>query len=343
MKIEVGVFAHNEEASIERTITSILLQDIFEKSEFDVVCHILANGCTDKTAARSHSIINENTEINNIFVHELAMGGKSRTWNKYVHELARTDCDIFIFVDADIEIINKDNISKMIRCIVGDNTSVICSSKPVKDINYFPSTKKSVFDRLIGSSADGLNDWTKSVCGSLFALKGDVARSIYLPIGLPVEDGFMCALISTDFFHCNDDNVVPIENVEGIFHLYESERTLTGLINHQTRIVVGSAINSMLFAELWKIGDKSKVQQILKEVSADEQWINNTIAQKLPDTKFGYVPWHFLVKRMVRWSESPDKFSPKSMMIAIFGTALDALVFIRAQFAMARGAGGGYW
>jgi glycosyltransferase involved in cell wall biosynthesis len=343
MKIEIGVFAHNEEANIVKTINNLLSQDIFEYPEYDIVCHILANGCTDNTVTNAAAAINMNSQFNKIQIHDLPLGGKSRTWNKYVHELARFDCDALIFLDADIEIINKDNINRMLECINGSNRPVICSSKPVKDINYFSSAKKSVLDKIIGSSADGLNDWTKSVCGSLYVLKGNIARSIYLPIGLPVEDGFMCALISTDFFDKSDGNVNRIENIEGIFHLYESERTLLGLINHQTRIVVGSSINTVLFGELWKIGDKPKVQQFLKEISSDDQWINRTIAEKLPDTKFGYVPWHFLTKRMVRWSGSSHKFSIRSMVITIIGTTFDTLVFFRAQIAMFRGAGAGYW
>ncbi len=343
MKIEIGVFAHNEEANIEKTINNLLSQDIFENPEHDIVCRILANGCTDNTVINANAAININKQCNIIKIHDLPLGGKSRTWNKYVHELARLDCEVLIFIDADIEIINKNNISKMLECINEENSPVICSSKPVKDINYFSSAKKSFLDKVIGSSADGLNDWTKSVCGSLYVLKGNVARLIYLPIGLPVEDGFMCALISTDFFDKTDGSVNRIENIEGIFHLYESERTLSGLINHQTRIVVGSSINSVLFGELWRIGDKSKVQQFLKEISSDDQWINRTIAKKLPDTKFGYVPWHFLTKRMIRWSGSSHKFTIRSMIIAAVGTAFDTLVFFRAQIAMHRGAGAGYW
>ena len=343
MKIEIGVFAHNEETNILKTIQNILSQDIFENPEYDIVCHILANGCTDYTVINAAAAININPQCNNIQIHDLPLGGKSRTWNKYVHELARFDCDVLIFIDADIEIINKNNISRMLDGINGANSPVICSSKPIKDINYFSSAKRSVLDKVIGSSAGGLDDWTTAVCGSLYVLKGNVARSIYLPIGLPVEDGFMCALISTDFFHKSDGSVNRIENIEGIFHLYESERTFLGLINHQTRIVVGSSINSVLFSELWQIGDKSKVQQFLKEISSDDEWINRTIAKKLPNKKFGYVPWHFLIKRIIKWSGSPHKFSVRSIIIAIIGTAFDILVFFRAQFAMFRGAGAGYW
>lgn len=343
MKIDIGIFAHNEQNNINNIILDISTQDIFSDNDIEIVCHILANGCTDNTSTIAEKEIVEKYIHKNFVVHNLPLGGKSRTWNHFVHNLVRSDSDLVVFADADIRIPESENITKMIAALGDGQIRSVCSSKPVKDINFRQTGKRGVFNRMVGLSANGLDDWSKSVCGSLYVLDAHVARHIYLPIGLPVEDGFIGAIISTDFFDKSNKKIKSINNVDGIFHVYESEKTIFGLIRHQTRIVIGSAINSLIFSELWAIGNRQNVQHFLKENSSNENWVNQLISRKLPNVKFGYIPWHFLFKRPVRWYSSPHRLMPKRIAIMVMGLCFDALVYVRAQIAMARGAGGGYW
>ena len=56
----------------------------------------------------------------------------------------------------------------------------------------------------------------------------------------------------------------------------------------------------------------------------------------LPRLPHGYVPFHFLFKRLSRARLS-------RLPVALMGFGFDAIVYLRAQIRMARGTGAGFW
>ena len=63
------------------------------------------------------------------------------------------------------------------------------------------------------------------------------------------EDGFIRAMVLTDLLSAPQD-LTRIDGDPEAFHVYESIRDIGALIRHQTRIVVGSAVNAALFAHI---------------------------------------------------------------------------------------------
>jgi len=116
-----------------------------------------------------------------------------------------------------------------------------------------------------------------------------------------------------------------------VFHVYASERSILALIRHQTRIVIGSAVNAAVFAQM-RDGSVD-----LAQVARDDGWLERVIAAQLPRW-FGWVPPHFLFKRLVRAWRSPRRWP-----MAVLGFGFDAVVYVRAQWCMARGTGAGHW
>lgn len=343
LNIDVGVFAYNEENNIKKIIEAINSQDIFNyKTEISVNVFILANGCTDNTVEIAKSLITNEALVNFELIN-FDIGGKSRTWNRFVHEFSRTDADHLIFCDSDIWFTNNSIFRRLVEHINNNPMLSAVSSRPIKDLTI-AKDNLTLSNKAIAASGDGLNNWKKSICGQLYILKAMVARTIYLPIGLPVEDGYVRAMITTENMTKNED-LSKISGDENIFHLYRSERTIKALINHQTRIVIGSAINYQIFNELRRLNlFHNEMLVYTKSLSENEYWLTKLIQTKLPSRYYGWVPWHFLVKRLkYSFSHSQNILKPKKIFILILGFGFDLIVFVKAQYKMLRGNGVGYW
>lgn len=338
LRIDLGIFAHDEAEGIAQMVVSLAAQDVLETADFSVRILLLANGCTDATARLAREAATRSGIEDRLEIFELPKGGKSQTWNTFVHGLTRPDATFMIFCDADISLPKTDALTRLIRFVSERPDLVAASSRPVKDIVYDPPVHMSLSDRLIVASGGTLDDWKESICGQLYVLRGDKARELHLPIGLPVEDGFVRAMITTDILR-QRPMTKRLDGLDSIFHVYKSERGIISLLNHQVRIVIGSAINSVLFRHLGGT-DVSDVRAELAQAARDPDWLPRILKAHLPEARYGYVPWHFLFKRL---SGLKRKNDAKRQLILLAGFGFDAIVWLIAQLRMSRGAGAGYW
>lgn len=92
--VAIAVLAHNEERRIAACLDSLPLGDPA------VAIHVLVNGSTDRTAAIARGY----AQAGNVTVHDFAQGGKSRTWNRYMHELG-VEADTYVFADGDAVVV----------------------------------------------------------------------------------------------------------------------------------------------------------------------------------------------------------------------------------------------
>lgn len=330
LRIDIGIFAHDEAAGIAAMLRGIAAQDIFARH--DVRALLLANGCRDATVPLARAVGGP------VGVVDLPEGGKSRTWNVFVHELSRPEADLLIFCDADIRLPAADSLTRLAEALAAHPAALAFNSRPVKDIAEAPDGAQ---DRLIAAAGGTLDDWRSAICGQLYALRSPTARRLHLPIGLPVEDGFLRAMLLTDALTAPED-LSRIDGDPSIFHLYASERTIAGLLRHQTRIVIGSAINAAAFDRLRALPPAAR-QPELARAAKDEDWLAATIRARLPRW-WGFVPPHFLTKRSARILRSPrDLRRPGRWVVLLAGAGFDAIVYVSAQIRMARGAGAGFW
>ena len=329
--VQIGVFAHNESEGIAATLNSLLAQDIFHRPDISAQLLVLANGCSDETAARSRAV--------GVPVADLPLGGKSRTWNRFVHDLANPDAHILIFADADIVVAQPDALSRLALGLKDRPALQVLSSQPVKDLAMAPNLTWT--ERLILGSAGGLDDWKTAICGQLYAMPAPAARRFHLPIGLPVEDGFLRAMVVTDHLTLPED-LARLSGADQVRHVYASERRIGALIRHQVRIVIGSAINAAVFSALHKLPPEDRAAE-LETAARDEGWLPAVLGAELPRWPFGYVPPHFATKRLARLTAPGRTRSLKQVALAIAGFFFDVIVFILAQIRMALGTGAGHW
>lgn len=330
MQVDIGIFAHNEAEGIAEMVAQVIGQDL---NGLDARILVLANGCRDATADRARAAGAE--------VADLPQGGKSRTWNRFVHDLSRPAADVLIFLDADIRFTAPDSLKRLALGLQVRPALWVLNSQPVKDITLRPEGL-SALDKLIASAGGGLDDWKTAICGQLYAMPATRARSLHLPIGLPVEDGFLRAMVLTDALTGPED-FSRIDGLEGLSHVYESERTIPALIRHQTRIVIGSALNFAAFDAL-RAQPSVHRHLALAQAAQDDGWLAATARSRLPRFPFGFVPFHFLTKRVARAFAQPrDLLRPKRLVVTVLGFGFDLIVYLLAQYRMARGTGAGFW
>lgn len=341
--LDIAVFAHDEAARIADMIADLARQDLLARGTPALRVLILANGCTDETVAQSRTAIDGlPPALAAVFtVIDLPQGGKSRTGHRFIHEFARPDADLLGFMDADIRLPRTDTLRRMVEAMETRAELKVFTSRPVKDLND-GRTPAGPVARLIASGGGGLTNWRTSICGQLFVLRGDMGRRIGLPVGLPVEDGFIRAMTLTDLLSAPQD-LSRIDGDPEIFHIYESIQTLGELLHHQTRIVVGSAINAAIFQKIRQDAPTEvAAHQLLMRAAADETWVAAVLRHHLPRRPYGYVPFSFLTKRFHVY-RAREKKGLKETAVLLMGLCMDGIVWVSASLKMRSGTGAGYW
>lgn len=335
--VDIGVFAQNAAASIAAMIAELARQDILV-SDLDVRVVILANGCTDTTVDRARAACTATGD--RIEVVNLALGGKARTWNTFVHDLSRPGCDVLMFCDANIEMPEPDTLSHLVTALVHRPELHAIGSRAVKDITY-RTLGLSRMEQLISAASETGRDWKTAISGQLYAMPSAAARALHLPIGLPIVDEFLRAIVLTDALTAAED-LRRIDGDDAVFHLFASQRSVKGLIRHQTRIAIGSAINAAVFAHIRSLPAKSRRAE-LASAARDDAWLGRVLHAQLPRLPFGYVPLRFLTKRAAPILARPrDLLRPKQIFRLFVGLGFDFIVYLNAQIRMARGTGAGH-
>ncbi len=333
-----GIFAHNEERDLPLLLGDICRQDILESEEAGVEFHLLANACTDGTVEMAHRFGECAPLAGKLFVHDLAEGGKSRTWNRFVHDIAPQGADILGFLDADIRLADTGLLSGLVNGLARREDLKAFVSRPVAD----RAGATTWIARAIAGGGGTSGDWRRAICGQCYLLRAEAARNIHMPVGLPVEDGFLRAMLLTD---CMErlDGPMTIDGDPELSHLFEPERTLPGFLRHQERIVVGSAVNTALFTALRTEPEGTRAA-VLERAAEEPGWLGQCLREQLPNRQYGWVPWSFLFKRaryMMTNLRGAKDWLRLVRLPAYF--CLDLIVYVRAQLKLARGIGENYW
>ena len=178
MGIAVGIFAHQEERRIGACLASLPLD------RADMLYHVLVNGSTDTTAAKAREIAAGRP---NVRVHDIAQGGKSRTWNHLIHDLLDGSQDAVVLLDGDAEIA-PGSIDALAQAVASDGVNA-AAGMPLNG-------RMAAHYRHLLSTDGGL-------FGDLYALSGHFvnrirARGVRLPNDLIGDDGLVAAWAHTD-------------------------------------------------------------------------------------------------------------------------------------------------
>ncbi len=177
--ISVAIFAHQEERRIAASLHSLPL------SRDDIRFHVLVNGSRDQTAQIAQDISAAHPSV---MVHDLLAGGKSRTWNQYIHQIISGDERHYIFMDGDATL-TSGAIDALCATLDAHPHANAASGMPMNGRSYREYQKLLRRDR--------------GIFGDLYALSSDLVRRIRtqnfrLPADLIGEDGMIGAWAKCD-------------------------------------------------------------------------------------------------------------------------------------------------
>ena len=339
IQVAIGVLARNEAATIGALLQDLARQTLLDSPLVSVSVAVIANACSDATAHVAREAF-KGDAFRNVAtsVHEIAQAGKSNAWNEFVHRIANKNTEFAFFLDADIRIPQNGDLLLLLKSLIASSEAVVAVDRSVKDLEF--ERPRGISEWLIKKATGTANDTRTAIAGALYCVRYAAVEEIWMPLGLPGEDGFLRAMLLTSSF-AHEEQLRRHLFVDGPYHVFESMRDAKSVLQHNVRLAIGTAVNILLFGELRKVrADGQDVAAYIRSRnSAKPDWVNELVKQRLETS---YFPLHlpFLLRRL----QQPTSWaSLKAFTKAVFGTAFDLVVFVKATSLMRKGAGAGYW
>ncbi|MES2290524.1 MAG: glycosyltransferase family A protein [Pseudomonadota bacterium] len=339
MKITIGIIARNEASCIADMISSLRLQDIMARDfEFDVV--VVANGCTDNTAevARAAFHAFDDTSVS-CKVFETEIGGKSRSWNLLVHEYTDDTSDIYVFLDADVELCGTWALSQVVDGLIANPKARVCSGRALKDIAKKPH--KNIVDRFsLKVSSDTAN--RNAIAGGLYAGWAKILKAIWLPEPTPGEDGFLNAMVQTTRF-MEEPDFESVCQPERITHYFESH-TVKGFFRHETRMLVGTAINTWLFEYFMAQPKGTDAGQLIRAYNSQTPgWVGKVVRERIDERGWFAIPLRIPSHRLSMTNAMPIRQRLRRYPIAVAATILNFVPYVHANRVLKGRNAASYW
>jgi glycosyltransferase involved in cell wall biosynthesis len=248
--LSVIILCKDEEQTIGHCLAQVCAQTLLARPGMTSEILVVANGCSDGTAARARQFaasIAGRSELA-LHVHDLPQGGKSRSWNRAVHELSAPGAATLLFIDSDIDLADDGVFARIFDALTADGHATACAGYPMKSVAR--QADPGVVDRF---SLAVSNDTRHcgAISGSLYIIRGETVRTIWLPDETPGEDGFVNAMVRTDGFSRPEDEARVLQSATPTH--YFKEHSASGFVAHERRMIVGTVINRWLFEHLWSL------------------------------------------------------------------------------------------
>lgn len=351
MEISIGILAYNEEKAIASMLDSLFAQSIFQQSNPTTVEKIeiivVPNGCSDSTAEVARKILTDIAPKRNGLiwkVKELTTPGKSNAWNNYVHSLASSSADYLFLVDSDIEFLEANTLESMLTTLEQQPDAWVAVDRPVKDI-AIAKTKSpmehlsALVSKISGNKAEpGQPAW---ICGQLYCARAEILRQIWLPLNIINDDSFIYTNVVTDRLRVPANPHRVIRAKEGS-HLFEAYTDLPRLLRHEKWLIVGSAINELIYQDLQE-SDRDTASTIAERNRANSQWVRELIQRQASTKGWWLIPNFILIRRFLSLSQKPLLQSILLFPLAFSAFVLDAWLAFWANLELHQGKGLGYW
>lgn len=344
--LSIGILAHNESGIIGRTIASLANQSILIPSHAasvgirDIEVVVVPNGCTDDTDTVSAEALAKLPGHVATSVHSLSEAGKSNAWNTFVHTIARAETSMFVLMDADIEFASGDVLEHLVRQLDQSPTAKVTTDRAVK--KFADGARLGPLERL-SRRVSAQQGGQVGICGQLYCARADALRQIWLPYGLPVEDGFLAAMLVTNGFTEEPDDSA-IVSVAGAAHFYEPVTSVTGFVRHEARIIVGSVINAWLFTLLWEAGKQGHTGAFVQRRNADDpRWVEAICAQEKARHGRWLIPGTFMTWRFAPLRHQSLSGMVRRAPIALAATLATLPALVRANTILRRTGASRHW
>ncbi len=149
-------------------------------------------------------------------------------------------------IDADITFNHPDTNYNAIIGLQNNQHACVSVGTPLK--NFSQKTKKSLIAKISVHYSQNKQrrqavEKNPGIAGSFYCARSDVLRGVWMPPGLSSEDGFLRAMVCTDFFRTKPDpsKIIRVPNAS---HSYEGLTSIHDMIRHELRMIIGTSMNS---------------------------------------------------------------------------------------------------
>ena len=350
MKLSIGILAHNESGSIEVLLRSLCQQSLLTdaNSEHLVEIVVVPNGCTDNTAIVARNSLRklafEYSQASWTWqVCEVEAAGKSNAWNLFIHQFAAPDSDFFYLMDADIQLHESRTLENMLAALIQNPEYWIALDRPIKDVEL--KKDKNWLEKLSVAVSKSSNEGQLYICGQLYCGRAKPLRAMHLPVGLPVEDGFLTQMvISENFTLANPTFNKRIVRVNEASHIFEAYTNPLELINHEVRVVVGIVVNILLtnyLREQCRNGQTAGML-IARHNQEDSKWLDKLKSNCIAKDKWS-IPLSLVLRRYRSLKNHSRQKALLRIPIATLAFLVDLSVFVRANSTLHQQAITNYW
>lgn len=345
MRICIGILARNEADRIGALIADLDRQTLFRKNDISMSLCVVANGCTDATVEVARNALSDTAFVRQgrlASVHSLAQAGKSNAWNEFIHKIAPRDTDYVFLLDADIRIPEHEALQRMLDRLTSSKGAVVAIGKSTSDLSL--RRPKNLAELLIKAGTGKVNDPQTALSGAFYCACYAELGKIWMPTGLPVENGFLRAMIMTSSF-LQSENPERLVFVDGAQHIFESERSVRAVFRHNVRLRVGTALNVLLFNHLRKLSAEGVdlSRYIYERNHQDPSWLNSLVDEELKRSAFFVVHKGALSARWGRFRGLRLKDRLKELPMLCVGVVFETILFVRANTLMRRRKAAGFW
>lgn len=351
--ISIGILAYNEADLIGKTIESLLTQDIFYQSNSSTEIEIIVvpNGCTDNTAKIAQDTLGQLITYNSITVkitwqvYEVQQPGKSNAWNVFVHQLSNAEADYLLLMDSDIQLLESTTITSMIKVLKTMPQAWVAVDKPIKNI-YFKANKNIIeqlsiqIAKLSGKTKiPGQPAW---ICGQLYCAKAEILRKLWLPNNLPTQDAFLYTMIVTDYLKTSEvpDRVILAPSASHLFEAYLNPRRL---LRHEKWLILGSAINQLIYQEILANPAKEAGLFIKEKNQQEPLWVQGLIKKSLLQNHWWLIPNYILTRRIKSLFDKSLFQALLFLPVSLLSFLLDLVLSLQANWELQQGEKIGYW
>ncbi|WDE98546.1 glycosyltransferase family 2 protein [Lentisphaera profundi] len=333
MKILIGMLIHNEEDIIADTLKTVFTQDIFNHTQDKIEMIIVANACSDNSAAIAEFLLREFKRLHLNFTYRVVSKeepGKIAAWNDLIHLYSDPDYDYIICMDGDIIIQQNHNFSTLIDALERNSEALISSDLPIKDISLKAHKGLRNFTSLAFSKIT--QKGTSQLCGQLYCARADFLKQIYIPPEVLIDDTYIKFMACTGGLkHSVDDS--KIISLRHISHIFEAYTGVKDYFNNQVRQTVGFSL-WRIFKEIIKndlINDNA-IQAVKKRALENPEWLKEEMLIYFAQGKKWYIYSGALSVRFKRLTRLSFKGKLKMIIPVICAWLVDiAVVFVSNQ------------
>jgi glycosyltransferase involved in cell wall biosynthesis len=346
--VSIGILARNATKTISIMLQSLFGQSLLTEARAEgwtIEVVVVANACTDSTVKTTRSrlgslaaALGEAVVVRTVDIRE---PGKSNAWNRFVHEFSDPDAEYLVLLDADIEFNEPDTLKNMVLALTSDERARVSVDQPLKDISRYArrSLRNSMWLRA-GGAHKGEDVY---ICGQAYCARASFMRTVWLPAGLPSEDGFVRTMVVTDRY-TTESEPRRVVRAPGASHYFEAITSVTELLKHERRMNVGVSINVLLDVYLRsECGPRRDAGTFIRDRNSENpHWLRDYLAECSGRSRWLVPSWGFTRRfNQLRDLSPPAQFGKLPVVLA--GATIDACTFLQANSMLRDGSAYGHW